>query len=238
MKIALIGYGKMGKTIEKFAVERNHEIVLKISSSNIHEMTPEAIKNADVVIEFTQPHAALENVSKVLTVGVPCVSGTTGWNDDFEKAYNLAKANNTAILVSSNFSLGVNIFFEINKQLAKLMNPYPEYEVKVAETHHTQKKDAPSGTAITITEQIIEGLNRKNKWELDTMSSAESIEIDAFRIENVPGTHVVNYSSPIDDIEIKHTAHNRDGFALGALIAAEYLVGKQGVFSMKDVLFS
>jgi 4-hydroxy-tetrahydrodipicolinate reductase len=236
MKIALVGYGKMGHAIEEIAVQRGHEIVLRITSSNRNEMTEANLRNADVVIEFTKPEAAKENVMACLSAGTAVVCGTTGWNDDVPEAQKKATEMGTAFLVASNFSVGVNIFFEVNKLLASLMNDQPDYEITVEETHHTQKKDTPSGTAITIAEQILENLKRKKHWAKETTDKADEFPIIAHRIENVPGTHIVRYSSEIDDIEITHTAHNRKGFALGAVLAAEYIAGKKGVFTMQNVL--
>lgn len=236
MQIALIGYGKMGQTIERIALQRGHTIVLRISTANKHEMTPDKLKEADVAIEFTKPEAAQENVLQCLNAGIPTVSGTTGWNEGLVHAEFKAIEKNTAFLQASNFSIGVNIFFELNKMLASLMDDQPTYEVSVEETHHTQKKDAPSGTAITLAEQILENLSRKKHWSKHPTDNPEALQIISHRVENVPGTHNVKYSSAIDDIEIIHTAHNRDGFALGAVLAAEFIVGKSGVFKMKDVL--
>jgi 4-hydroxy-tetrahydrodipicolinate reductase len=236
MKIALIGYGKMGHAIEGIATKRGHEIVLRIRTANRHEMTPENLANADVAIEFTNPEAAKGNVLQCLDAGTAVVCGSTGWNEGLDAAKAKAVEKNTAFLQASNFSVGVNIFFEVNKLLASLMNELPDYEVSIEETHHTQKKDAPSGTAITLAEQVLENLERKKRWEKETASSPDTFPIIAHRIENVPGTHNVKYSSRIDDIEIIHTAHNREGFALGAVLAAEYVAGKQGIFTMKDVL--
>lgn len=239
MNIGLVGYGKMGKAIEAIAKERNHNIIFAIDSKNEQiAFTKDNLQKVDVVIEFTNPEIALKNVVKCLESGVPTVCGSTGWNQDFETAYNVCNEHNTSLIISSNFSLGVNIFFEVNKQLAKIMNDYTTYEVAVEETHHTQKKDAPSGTAITITDQIIDNLDRKSSWQLNNITDSKEIVIKAFREDNIPGTHIVKYDSPIDSIEIKHTAHSRDGFALGAVIAAEYLVDKKGIFTMQDVLFS
>lgn len=237
MKIALIGYGRMGQTIERIALNRGHEIVLKIGKENIEEFTTEALKQADVAIEFTQPEAALENVSKCLKAGVPVVCGTTGWNEDVPKAEALCAEYHTALIQSSNFSIGVNIFFAVNKYLAAMMDRQPDYEVLVEETHHTQKLDAPSGTAITIAEQIVEELGRKDNWAKEEQQTAADLAIKAYRVPDVPGTHVVTYHSEIDDIEIKHTAHTRDGFALGSVLAAEFLKGRVGVYQMQDVLF-
>ena len=236
MKIALIGYGKMGKTIERIAQERGHVIVLRISSSNQNDLIKENLIKADVAIEFTNPESAFENVQKSLQAGLPIVCGSTGWNDKLELARKTCIEHDAALLQSSNFSIGVNVFFEINALLAQMMNAYPEYEVSIEETHHTHKKDAPSGTAISIAERILENLNRKKIWVKTQPKEDNELSIIAHRIDEVPGTHSVKYSSAIDDIELIHTAHNRDGFALGAVVAAEFLAGKKGVFNMKDVL--
>lgn len=232
MKIALLGYGKMGKTIERIALERGHKIVLKIdASSEEYDIT-----QADIAIEFSTPKSAFANISNALHKGIPVVAGTTGWLEKYQDVINICKASDTAFLYASNFSIGVNIFFEINNILAKMMSSYPEYAVAIEEIHHTQKLDAPSGTAITLAEQIIKNSDKK-EWKLGE-ATAEEIPITAKRIENIPGTHIVSYQSPIDTIEIKHTAHNREGFALGAVLAAEWLLTRKGVFSMKDVLFN
>ncbi len=230
MKIALLGYGKMGKVIEKIALQRGHEIVLRKSSSDIFE----GIENADVVIEFSVPTAAVTNISTALNAGIPVVSGTTGWLDDYHKMVDLCNQKNTAFIYGSNFSLGVNIFFELNDYLAKMMSKFNQYQVEMEEIHHTQKLDAPSGTAITLANTIISNSDYKN-WTLENPKKDE-ILIDAKRIENVPGTHSVFYNSEVDTIEIKHIAHSREGFAFGAVIAAEWLLGKKGIFTMKDVL--
>ena len=230
MKIALLGYGKMGKTIEQIAVARGHEIVLKIDNAE----TPYDITIADVAIEFSTPNSAFANISNSLTHKVPVVAGTTGWLSQYNEAVALCKAQQTAFLYASNFSIGVNVFFALNKTLAKLMSGLKEYEVAIEEIHHTQKLDVPSGTAITLAEGIIAKTD-KTGWHLDTAGKNE-IPIVAKRIDNTPGTHIITYSSEVDTIEIKHTAHNRNGFALGAVMAAEWIVGKQGVFTMSDVL--
>lgn len=236
MNIALIGYGKMGHAIERIAKERGHEIVLRISSSNKGDMTEANLQQANVAIEFTRPDAAKENVLSCLEAGVPVVCGTTGWNDEIAKAELKAAEKNTAFLQASNFSIGVNIFFEVNKLLASLMEEHTEYSVSIEETHHTQKKDAPSGTAITLAEQVLENIKRLKHWTKGTSNDTDTLPVISHRIEHVPGTHSIKYSSAIDDIEIIHTAHNRDGFALGAVLAAEFIAGKQGTFNMKDVL--
>jgi 4-hydroxy-tetrahydrodipicolinate reductase len=236
MNIALIGYGKMGKAIEEIAIERGHHITLRITSSNKHEMTKENLAMTDVAIEFTNPEVAKDNVVACLDAGVSVVCGSTGWNEELPHAKMKAAEMGKAFLQASNFSIGVNIFFEVNKMLASLMDDQPSYDITVEETHHTQKKDAPSGTAITIAEQILDNMSRKKHWAKETTDNPEAFPIIAHRIENVPGTHNVKYSSAIDDIEIIHTAHNRKGFALGAVLAAEYINGKEGIFEMRDVL--
>ena len=230
MKIALLGYGKMGQVIEKIAMQRGHEIVLRKSI----EDTFDGLENADVAIDFSAPDAAVENISTALKLGIPVISGTTGWLSEYENMVTLCKEKNSAFISSSNFSLGVNIFFELNAYLAKIMSKFEDYQVGIEEIHHTQKLDAPSGTAISLANGVIENSNYQN-WTLEN-PEATDILIDAKRIENVPGTHSVAYNSEIDSIEIKHVAHNREGFALGAVIAAEWIVGKHGVYTMKDVL--
>lgn len=235
MRIGIVGYGKMGKIIEQIAHDRGHEVVMKISSSNIADFNAAALKAVDVVIEFTNPEAAPANVAKCLSSGVPTVCGSTGWNDDLEQAYELTKANDTSFIWASNFSIGVNLFWKMTAALAKIMQPYHSYDVSINEIHHTQKKDAPSGTAITTAEKILEHSTSKHFWQLDG-TVPEALNITAERIGLVPGTHEIKYTSEIDDIELVHTAHNRNGFALGAVIAAEYIHNKKGVFTMNDVL--
>ena len=236
MKIALIGYGKMGKAIEEIAIANGHEIVLKIDMQNSHEFTQAAIQNADVAIEFTGPHSAFENVKKCIEFGVPVVSGSTGWLDNFSAIEKICNEKKGCLIYSSNYSIGVNLFFEINKQLAKLMEPYAQYDVAMTEIHHTEKKDAPSGTAISLAEQILANLSRKNKWVNAASASTNDLIINSERIDPAPGTHTVTYSSPIDTIEITHTAHTRKGFASGAILAAEFAIKKSGIFNMKHVL--
>ncbi|NVK52159.1 MAG: 4-hydroxy-tetrahydrodipicolinate reductase [Flavobacteriaceae bacterium] len=230
MKIALLGYGRMGKEIEKIALQRGHEIVIKTNSTNQHN-----IKEADVAIDFSVPTAAYNNITNCINNKVPVISGTTGWLEKYEEAVALCKQKNGAFIYASNFSLGVTIFFELNRQLAKMMSRLTDYNISMEEIHHTKKLDAPSGTAITLAEGIIENTMKK-AWELDGEYTEETIPITAKRIPDVPGTHSIDYTSEVDSIEIKHTAHNRKGFALGAVVAAEWIVGKTGVFSMKDVL--
>jgi 4-hydroxy-tetrahydrodipicolinate reductase len=230
MKIALLGYGKMGQTIERIALERGHEIVLKKDEFNTYE----GLSNADVAIDFSIPMVAVSNISSCFHANVPVISGTTGWLEHYDEMVALCVAKNGAFISSSNFSLGVNLFFELNEYLAKMMSKFDSYQVEMEEIHHTQKLDAPSGTAISLAKGVIEN-SAYTKWTLDNPKPKE-IYIEAKRIENIPGTHTVTYNSIVDSIEIKHTAHNRDGFALGAVIAAEWIVGKKGVFTMKDVL--
>lgn len=238
MKIAIIGYGKMGKTIEKLAIERGHEIVLKISSGNLDEFNAENLKksNSDVAIEFTNPHSAYQNITTCFEAGVKVVSGSTAWLDAWDQALASMNANNGSFIYASNFSVGVNIFFALNSHLAKLMNPLLDYDVRMAEIHHTAKLDAPSGTAVTLAEGIIDQLDRKSKWVKETEPKEDEIVIESIRQDPAPGTHSITYSSTIDDIEITHTAKSRNGFALGAILAAEYLKDKTGLHTMKDVL--
>ena len=236
MKIALIGYGKMGKAIEEIALSKGHEIVLKIGASNTSDFTKENIQKADVAIEFTGPDTAFENISKCIQWAVPVVCGSTGWLDHFEKAKKLCEEEKGCLLYASNFSIGVNLFFEINKQVAALMEPYENYDVSMTETHHTEKKDAPSGTAISLAEQILAQIGRKKKWINEASRDASDLIIRSERIDPAPGTHTISYDTAIDSIEITHTAHTRKGFASGALLAAEFANQKIGIFTMKDVL--
>jgi len=231
MKIALLGYGKMGKVIEKIALERGHEIVLKKSSSDSYL----GLENANVAIDFSIPASAVENISECLNRGIPVVSGTTGWLEEYPKMVALCENKNGSFIYGSNFSLGVNLFFELNSYLAKMMSKFKTYSVSMEEIHHTQKLDAPSGTAISLAKGIIEN-TYYTSWTLDANPKEKELPIEALRIENVPGTHSIFYTSEVDTIEIKHTAHSREGFALGSVVAAEWLVGKKGVFTMKDVL--
>ena len=230
MKIALLGYGKMGQVIERIALERGHEIVLKKDEFNTYD----GLSNADVAIDFSVPTAAVANISNSFHANVPVISGTTGWLEHYDEMLALCKEKNGGFISSSNFSLGVNIFFELNEYLAKIMSKFDSYTVEMEEIHHTQKLDAPSGTAISLAKGVIENSSYTN-WTLENPESNQ-IHIETKRIGSVPGTHTVTYNSAVDAIEIKHTAHNREGFALGAVIAAEWIVGKHGVFTMKDVL--
>ncbi len=230
MKIALLGYGRMGKEIEKIALQRGHEIVIKTNSNEDFD-----IRLADVAIDFSIPTSAYDNISTCLNNDIPVISGTTGWLENYKNAVDLCKEKQGAFIYASNFSLGVNIFFELNKQLAKMMDRLSDYHITMEEIHHTKKLDAPSGTAITLAEGIIDN-SSKSSWELGGASSQQSIPITAKRIEDIPGTHVVDYASNVDSISIQHTAHNRKGFALGAIVAAEWILDKKGVFTMNDVL--
>ena len=231
MKIALFGYGKMGKIVEKIAKNRGHEIIFKIDNNSSHY----DFNNVDIAIDFSTPKSALSNISKALENCIPIISGTTGWTEQYNKAVKLCNEKNGAFLYASNFSLGVNIFFEINRNLAKIMNNYTEYKIKMKEIHHIEKIDAPSGTAITLAGSIIEETNYQ-KWSLGNDFKEDEISIESQRISDNTGTHEVVFKSEVDEIKIKHVAGNREGFGLGAVIAAEWIIGKKGVFSMKDVL--
>ena len=233
MKIALVGYGKMGHIIDDIATKKGHEIVAKLNETP----TFENLNNPDVVIEFSNPEVAFNNIKVCLENNIPVVCGTTGWLDSKPQIEEIALQNNTGFLYGSNFSLGVNLFFALNEKLANLMKDFPEYNVQLEEIHHTHKKDAPSGTAISIAEGIIKNDSRFDAWKLDETQNRE-LGIFAIREDEVPGTHSVYYKSEVDEIEIKHTAFNRNGFAVGAVIAAEWIIGKTGNFTMNDVLFN
>lgn len=236
MNIALIGYGKMGKEIEKIALERKHTITQIIDINNQEDFQSEEFKNADAAIEFTRPDSAFANFEKSFQAGVSVVSGTTGWIDKFDEIKALCKKNQSAFFYASNFSLGVAIFFKINEYLAKIMNNFTDYSIEMEEVHHTQKLDAPSGTAITLAEEIIKNIGRKNKWVKETAQNEDEIPIHAIRRDKVPGIHTIKYESDIDFIEITHSAKNRKGFALGAVLAAEFINKKKGIFTMNDLL--
>jgi len=237
MHIALIGYGKMGKEIEQIAVQRGHSVTCKISSANHYDLNPKILQWADIAIEFSKPEVAFENVMKCFQNNLPVVCGTTGWNKEKTEAEKHCKDVNGSFLYASNFSIGVNIFFEINRRLAELMNKYESYDVSIEEAHHVAKLDTPSGTAISLAQDIISHLDRKNVWTISEQhSNAKAIPIHSVRKDHIPGTHIINYTSEIDDITLKHTAHSRKGFALGAILAAEWLLGKKGIFTMQDVL--
>ncbi|TKG96345.1 4-hydroxy-tetrahydrodipicolinate reductase [Puteibacter caeruleilacunae] len=236
MKIALVGYGKMGKEIEQIALNRGHEIVLKIDVTNQDDLTIENLQKADVAIEFTIPNSAINNYKLCFEAGIPVVSGTTGWLEQMEEVETSMKENNGTFFYASNFSLGVNLFFELNKRLAELMNGFSDYEVSMEETHHIQKLDAPSGTAITLAEGILEELDRKDKWSLANQREANELVINPIRRGYVPGIHTIRYESAVDTISIKHDAKSRQGFAFGAVLAAEFSVGKKGFLGMKELL--
>lgn len=236
MKIALIGYGKMGKAIESIAVEKGHEIVLKIDISNPEDFTAEKMTLADVAIEFTGPHSAFANVMKCLEFGVPIVCGSTGWLQQWKEVVAFCEKQDGTLVYASNYSIGVNLFFELNTRLAVLMDKYPEYGVSMEEIHHMEKKDAPSGTAITLAEQILQQSSRKKAWVNHPDQNPANLEIISLREDPAPGTHKIKYASPIDTIEIIHTAHNRIGFAGGAVLAAEFAIHKIGIFGMREVL--
>lgn len=236
MKLLLLGYGKMGKAIEQIAIDRGHTVPCKIDLTNQNELPGLSNEQVDVAIEFSQPESAFKNIKTCIEKGIPVVSGTTGWLDKKPEIEQLCTERHGAFFYASNFSLGVNIFFHLNKILAGIMNQYPEYEVAMEEIHHTEKKDAPSGTAITLAEGILSGISRKNLWVNHSTEERQELPIISKRIDNIPGTHTVFYTSPVDTIEIKHTAHSRQGFAEGAVIAAEWIQGKTGVFGMQDLL--
>lgn len=236
MKIAIIGYGKMGKMIDQIATQQGHEVVLKIDRNNLEQLSPDYLKKADVAIEFSRPEAAFKNITACLNAGVPIVSGTTGWLGRKTEIETLCQTQNGAFLYASNFSIGVNIFFALNRFLAKMMNQQESYDADVEEIHHTQKLDAPSGTAITLAETMLDELQRKSTWINEPTSNKNQLPIISQRIDNVPGTHTIRYDSEIDLIEIKHVAHSREGFVRGAIKAAEWIQDKQGCFSMQDVL--
>lgn len=236
MNIALIGYGKMGKAIEAIAVEKGHQIILKIDVDNYDDFTTSNLKKADVAIEFTTPDTAVANIRKCFEARTPVVVGTTGWLKELETIKKECEGKQGALITATNFSIGVNLFFAINDYVSKLMASYNTYNVSLEETHHTQKKDAPSGTAITLAERVLTNIPSKNKWVNKVSDDDSELEIISKRIDPAPGTHSVKYSSLVDDIEIIHTAHNREGFALGAVLAAEFIAGKKGIYTMKEVL--
>lgn len=236
MNIAIIGYGKMGRIIEKLATKKNHVIVLKIDDSNINDLTIKNLKKADVAIEFTNPEAASHNISLCFDAGIPVVSGTTGWLDKYEVLKKRCVTEKQAFFYASNFSLGVNIFFKLNQYLASAMNQFKNFDVSVQETHHIHKLDAPSGTAITIADDIISKIDRKQNWVKENIENENQIAIKSFREGENPGEHTVIYNSPIENIEIKHESKNREGLAQGALLAAEYIIGKTGMLGMDDLL--
>lgn len=238
MKIALIGYGKMGKEIEQVAISMGHEIVLKINKENLSSFTSENMKKADAAIEFTQPSAAFFNISKCFDTGIPVVTGTTGWYNQMDEIKEQCQMKNGSMMFSSNFSIGVNLFFELNRKLTQLMKAHKEYKVSIEEIHHTQKIDKPSGTAVTLANDIISNNGGKKNWSVNEADRTNEgkLFIDSIRRENIVGTHTIKYESAIDKIEIRHEAYSRIGFAKGAVLAAQWLIGKKGFFEMKDFL--
>jgi 4-hydroxy-tetrahydrodipicolinate reductase len=235
MNIALLGYGKMGKEIEAIALQKGHTIVLKVSQTNASTFTINDLQKADVAIEFSTPHTVISNIKKCFEAQIPVVIGTTGWYDEFEMIQELCLQRNGALFHATNFSLGVNLFFKVNSYLAELMNKYDSYNVEMEEIHHIHKLDKPSGTAISLANQVLEKIERKKNWSI-TDNNSDSLFIKDVREGEVPGTHIIKYTSTVDDIEIMHKAHNRKGFALGAVIAAEYIKGKKGIFTMNDLI--
>lgn len=236
MNIALLGYGKMGKIIEEIALKRNHTIVLKIDIDNQQDKTTENLQKADVAIDFSHPTAAYDNIMACFEANVPIVCGTTGWLDKYDEVIETCKSKNGGFFYASNYSVGVNIFFHLNKHLARVMDNFKEYEPEMEEIHHIHKVDAPSGTAISLAEDLIANYSEKSKWELDKQTSDDSLKIVAKREDEVPGIHSVYYKSEVDYIEIKHSANNRIGFATGAVLAGEFIQNKKGIFSMNDLL--
>jgi len=236
MKRALIGYGKMGKIIERIALERGHEIVSKVDVDNLDDFDSAAFKSADVAIEFTVPQVAVSNIKRAFKSNVPVVCGTTGWTEALPELKAIIDAEGKTLFWASNFSLGVNIFMAVNKYLAGIMNQFPEYNVEMTEVHHTQKLDAPSGTAITLAEGILENLDRKNSWSKEIESTPTELAIKSIREGQVPGIHTIRYESAVDSIEMTHDAKSREGFALGAVVAAEFTAGKKGLLGMNDLL--
>jgi 4-hydroxy-tetrahydrodipicolinate reductase len=236
MRIAIIGYGKMGHEIEKLALERNHQIVLRIDENNVKSITKQDFENVDLAIEFSKPESAFFNINMCFDNHIPVVSGTTGWLDNFDKLIERCTNEKQTFFYASNYSIGVNMFFKLNTQLANMMNQHQDYEVSIEETHHIQKIDAPSGTAISLANGIIENIDRKIKWEKEAKSSKDSVSIHSFREGSVPGNHKVIYESPFDKIMIEHDAKSRKGFALGAVLAAEFIVHKKGFYTMNDLL--
>lgn len=236
MKVAIIGYGKMGHAVEAVLASRGHEVVLVVDADNTGDICPGKMKGADVAIEFTAPDAAFDNITRAMRAGVPVVSGTTAWLSRFDEAAEICRDCGSALFYSSNYSVGMNIFFKVNAMLARMMNGYPQYDVTIEEVHHTAKKDSPSGTAVTLAEGVLAGIDRKSRWVGQTTTDPEELEVIGIRRSVVPGTHTVTWESPVDAIRIEHTAKGRESLALGAVLAAEFLVGKKGVFGMDDML--
>lgn len=236
MKLALLGYGKMGREIEQVALQRNHQVVLKVDAHNADIFTKDELREADTAIEFSTPATAVPNILKCFEAGIPVVVGTTGWMDKLEEVTKKCREKNQTLFHASNFSIGVNIFFKVNEYLANIMNRHPEYAVSLEETHHIHKLDSPSGTALHLAQGIFQQMSRKTKWVNQPTEKAEELPIFSKREAEVPGTHIVQYSSAVDEIKIAHIAHSRKGFAFGAVLAAEWIAGKKGVYTMKDLL--
>jgi 4-hydroxy-tetrahydrodipicolinate reductase len=236
MNIVLFGYGKMGKEIEQVALQRKHTIVLKIDKDNINAASKEALQKADVAIEFSTPHTVTDNITRCFNAGLPIVVGATGWYDKFEEIKNKCIQDKQALFYATNYSVGVNLFWKVTEQMAKLMESFPEYEASMQEIHHIHKLDKPSGTAITTAEKLLANQTQKKKWSIDNENKKEELFIDVLREDEVPGTHTVYYKSTIDEINLTHIAYNRKGFALGAVLAAEFLKSKKGIYTMSDML--
>lgn len=236
MKAALIGYGKMGREIERILLERRHTVPLIIDLANAADLNPDNLKRVDVAIEFSAPDAAFDNIRACLEAGTPVVCGTTAWLDRYDEAVKICREHRGAFFYASNYSIGVNIFFKINRELARLMNRYADYDVTIEETHHVQKKDAPSGTAVTLAGGVLAELERKTRWVLGTTTVPDELEVNAIRRSVAPGTHTVTYESPADVLAIEHTIKSRAGLAAGAVAAAEFLCGKKGIYTMEDLM--
>ncbi len=236
MNIVLFGYGKMGKEIEQIALQRGHTIVLKVDKDNLADATKDALQKADVAIEFSTPHTVSDNIQRCFDAHLPIVVGATGWYDQFDSIKTKCLQNKSALFYTTNFSVGVNLFWKVTEQMAKLMNGFPEYTSSMQEIHHVHKLDKPSGTAITTAEKLLANQSQKKKWSIDNKAAKEELYIDVVREDEVPGTHTVFYKSAVDEINLTHIAYNRKGFALGAVLAAEFLKGKQGVYTMSDML--
>lgn len=236
LKIIIVGYGRMGQEIKQVAEKRGHEILMTIDKDNQDEFTPENLKKADVAIEFSLPDAAYDNIKKCFDANLPVVSGTTGWLERFYDIRRYCLEKDTAFFYASNFNIGMNLFFKVNEYMAKIMNHYSNYDVEIEETHHVHKVDAPSGTAVKLAESLINEIKRKNKWKKEKGEAEDEIPVKSIREDEVPGIHRVMYSSSFDEIELKHSARSREGFALGAVMAAEFIHDKQGIYSMDDLL--
>jgi len=236
MKIALLGYGKMGHEIESFAIERGHRILMRIDCEDDWKKLGSELANADVAIDFSTPESAISNIHKCFTCGVPIVCGTTGWHSHLEEVRKEFLGKGASLFFASNFSLGVNLFFELNRQLARMMNAQPGYSISIEEIHHIHKLDKPSGTAITLANDVIRNIDRLDSWSIEENPAPGELPVHSIRQGEVTGTHTVKYNSEPDTIEIKHTSHNRRGFAIGAVLAAEFIMGKKGFFGMNDLI--